>query len=374
MIPATVLLRPLRRQPASVRPGLRYLSVCAGIEAVSVAVRGMGWTPSAFCEIEKFPCAVLAHHWPEVPNLGDMTRWHEWPEEVFTADLLVGGTPCQAFSVAGLRNSLDDERGNLTLTYARILDHIDRVRAARGLPPAVCLWENVPGVLNTKDNAFGCFLAGLAGEDVPLEPPGGRWTDAGYVRGPQRAVAWRCLDAQYFGLAQRRKRVFVVAGAGAIRPEQVLLEWEGVRRDSPPSRETGQGAAGTPACRPAISSGQGWWSESDVGATIRVQDSVTKADTLIPQTCGLRGQTRKSRGDKGGGHEESVGHTPWQVRRLTVTECEFLMGVPRNFTLIPWRGKPASDCPDGPRYKALGNSMAVPVIRWICERIERFRA
>jgi DNA (cytosine-5)-methyltransferase 1 len=224
---------------------MRYLSLCSGIEAATTAWHALGWQPVAFSEIEPFPAAVLAHHWPHVPNLGDMTKWREWPEELLASvDILVGGTPCQAFSVAGLRNSLADARGNLTLTYVQILEAIDLARSRRGRPPAICVWENVPGVLNTDDNALGCFLAALAGEHVPLEPPGGRWADFGYVRGPVRAIAWRCLDAQYFGLAQRRKRVFLVAGAGeGFRPEEILSERDGLRRDSPPSRSTGEGFA-----------------------------------------------------------------------------------------------------------------------------------
>jgi DNA (cytosine-5)-methyltransferase 1 len=216
---------------------MNYLSLCSGIEAASTAWHTLGWKPFAFSEIEPFPCAVLQHHWPHVSNLGDMTRYAEW-RDLHEVDLLVGGTPCQAFSVAGLRKSLDDARGNLSLTYISILNKIDHERSIRLLQPAICVWENVPGVLNTKDNAFGCFLAGLAGEDTPLEPPRGKWTNAGCVYGPQRAVAWRVLDAQYFGVAQRRRRVFVVASArDGFDPSQVLFEFEGVRRDSPPSRE-----------------------------------------------------------------------------------------------------------------------------------------
>jgi DNA (cytosine-5)-methyltransferase 1 len=146
--------------------------------------------------------------------------------------------------VAGLRNSLDDARGNLSLTFVGIANAIDHVRSVRGEPASIVFWENVPGVLSTKDNAFGCFLAGLAGEDNPLEPAGGKWTNAGYVLGPKRAVAWRVLDAQYFGVAQRRKRVFVVASARAdFDPAAVLFEFDGMRRDSAPSRETGEAIA-----------------------------------------------------------------------------------------------------------------------------------
>ena len=223
---------------------MRFGSVCSGIEAASIAYEPLGWSPAWFSEIEAFPSAVLAHHWPEVPNLGDMLALPARVDagEVEAPDVLVGGTPCQAFSVAGNRESLSDARGNLTLTYVELADAIDRQRIARGEQPAIIVWENVPGVLSTKDNAFGCFLAGLAGEDVPLQPSGKRWTNAGLVLGPKRAVAWRILDAQYFGVAQRRRRVFVVASArNGFDPSQILFEFDGLRRDSAPRRETGQG-------------------------------------------------------------------------------------------------------------------------------------
>lgn len=226
--------------------GITFGSVCSGIEAASVAWHPFGWRAAWLAEIEPFPCAVLAHHYPEVPNLGDMTKIAAMlrHREIPVPDVLCGGTPCQAFSVAGLRRSLDDARGNLSLTFCEIADEIDARRAADGAVPCVVVWENVPGVLNTKDNAFGCFLAGLAGEDDPLVPAGGKWTDAGCVLGPQRTVAWRVLDAQYFGLAQRRRRVFVVASAReGFDPAAVLFEFDGVRRDSAPRREAGQDAA-----------------------------------------------------------------------------------------------------------------------------------
>ncbi len=244
-------LRPVAELAAD-RPQvtLRYLSVCSGIEAASVAWHPLGWQPVAFSEIEPFPSAVLAHHYPNVPNLGDMTRFEEWPVELLAdADILVGGTPCQAFSVAGKRESLADARGNLSLTYIKLLEAIDEQRSRAGRLPAICIWENVPGVLSTKDNAFGCFLAGLVGEEVPLQAPRGKWKDAGVVVGPERLAAWRILDAQFFGVAQRRRRVFLVsvslrhprawACAAAVLP---LIE--SVRRDSPPRREAREAVAG----------------------------------------------------------------------------------------------------------------------------------
>ena len=231
---------------------ITFGSVCSGIEAASVAWHPMGWRAAWLAEIEPFPCSLLAHHYPEAPNLGDMTKIAAMIRDGFATapDVLCGGTPCQAFSIAGLRNSLDDARGNLSLTFCEIADAIDARRQADGLLPAIIFWENVPGVLSTKDNAFGCFLAGLAGEDDPIVAPGGKWANAGAVYGPKRAVAWRILDAQYFGVAQRRRRVFVVASAReGFDPAAVLFEFDGVRRDSAPSRAKGQEPAGTLASR-----------------------------------------------------------------------------------------------------------------------------
>ncbi len=215
---------------------MRYISMFSGIEAASVAFSPLGWDPICFAEIEAFPAAVLNHHYPGVPNVGDMTA-HDWSQYRGHCDLVVGGPPCQAFSVAGLRLSLDDHRGNLSLQYMKAIHAID---------PIWSITENVPGWLSTKDNAFGCFLAGLVGEDAELLPPGGRWTDAGVASGPERTAAWRCLDAQYFGLAQRRKRVFVlsVRGSGNWRCAEALFPLtESVPRNPPPRREAGKGIA-----------------------------------------------------------------------------------------------------------------------------------
>ena len=307
---------------------MKFGSVCSGIEAASVAFEPLGWSAAWFSEIEPFPSAVLAHHYPDVPNLGDMTAISRrlLSGEIDAPDVLCGGTPCQAFSVAGLRESLSDERGNLTLKFVEIADAIDHVRSRRGEPPAIVLWENVPGVLSTKDNAFGCFLAGLAGEDEPLQPPGGKWANAGCVYGPARAVAWRTLDAQYFGLAQRRRRVFVVASARkGFDPATVLFEWDGVRRDSAPARQTP-----VPVC-----------------LTARGAGSLDDRETYIVEE-GSR------------------------IRHMTPLENERQQGFPDGYTLISWRKKPSSECPDGSRYKALGNSWAVPVVSWIGSRIQQF--
>ena len=327
---------------------LTFGSACSGIEAASVAWHPLGWRATWLSEIEPFPSAVLAHHYPDVPNLGDMTTIaaRVLAGEVPAPDVLCGGTPCQAFSVAGMRESLADARGNLTLKFVELANAIDHVRAERGEPECVVVWENVPGVLSTKDNAFGCFLAGLAGEDEPLQPPGQKWSNAGAVYGPRRAVAWRTLDAQHFGLAQRRKRVFVVASARkGFDPATVLFEWDGVRRDSAPGREARQSAAGCFARSVALRGREG-------GGTIELGDDVGGC----------------LRASSGGGDKPHV-LTAMQVRRLTPTEAERLMGLPDGYTAIPWRGKPPEQCPDGPRYRALGNSWAVPVARWVGRRI-----
>ena len=414
-------------------------SVCSGIEAASVAWAPLGWRAAWFAEIGPFPCAVLAHHYPSVPNLGDMTTLPALiaARQVPAPDVLCGGTPCQAFSVAGLRKSLGDARGNLSLTFCEIADAIDAARDE----PCVVFWENVPGVLSTKDNAFGCFLAGLAGEDDALVPAGGRWTDAGVVLGPARTVAWRVLDAQYFGLAQRRRRVFVVASArNGFDPVAVLLEFDGVRRDSAPSREAGEGVAPSIAGCPNGGGANGPGRDVDSGSSLQFVPTFARCDatregssqdyestTMLPVTHSLRGEAsavaftcKDYGGDAGplaptlrgmthadshanGGGQVAVAYdvhgvpatkgasetdlhvplrsrtpgqseastttvvrTAMQVRRLTPEECEALQGFPRHHTLIPYRGKPAAD---GPRYKALGNSWAVPVVRWIGARI-----
>ena len=417
---------------------MRYGSLCSGIEAASVAWEPLGWQPAWFAEIEPFPCAVLNHHWPHVPNHGDMTQLvgKILNGSVEAPDVLVGGTPCQAFSVAGLRGSLDDERGNLTLVLIRILDAIDFIRARNGQPPCILVWENVPGVLNTKDNAFGCFLGGLAGENLPLEPAGKKWTNAGAVLGPTREIAWRVLDAQFFGVPQRR-RIFAVASARAIRPAEILFE----RQDQAWHPAAGSEAGQDPAA--FVESSFGAYKQSTVCGTVRASGGAVQGGSETLLACRMRGfgdyvqdntaGTVKARDHKdatdlivvhgrqdpctsdkaftldcqhsgntnvvcingstinkaptGGGNGLGVSDTGiaytltttdrhavsdgLQVRRLMPVECERLQGFPAGHTQIPWRGKSAADCPDSLRYKAIGNSMAVPVMRWIGQRIRQ---
>jgi len=256
---------------------MKYLSVCSGIEAASVAWHPLGWEPVAFSEIEKFPCAVLAHHYPHVPNLGDMTKFKEWPDA--DVDVLVGGTPCQSFSIAGLRKGLDDPRGNLMLTYAAI---------ARRYRPDWLGWENVPGVLSSDGGCdFGSLLGLLSGRHIEVPPTG--WNNSGIVPGIKGAygLAWRVLDAQYFGVAQRRRRVFVVGYLGDWqRAAAVLLERASLCGNPAPRREKGEGS--TYDVAPCIAaSGCGFERTGDTRGQ----------DCLIPEITGTLG----ARANSGGG-------------------------------------------------------------------------
>lgn len=405
-----------------------YGSVCSGIEAASVAWHCLGWRPAWFAEIEKFPSAVLAYRWPDVTNLGDMTQIATAIRagKIDAPDVLVGGTPCQAFSIAGLRNGLADERGQLTLAFVDLVNAIDEKRSEQGKPPVTVVWENVPGVFSSKDNAFGCFLAGLAGESCALESPGKRWSNAGYVLGPERAIAWRVLDAQFFGVAQRRRRVFVVATArGDIDPAKILFESEGLRRNSPPRRETTEIVAAFTAR--GAGTGGADDSQEQAGHLQKVVGAIAAnsftggaggrpegaaAGHYIPVgTFRLRafgeyvkdgtGSTCKARDHKDAtdlavmsvhGTQDHDIQKNMAVRRLTPVECERLQGFPDNHTLIPTQKRKQLTveeyaylrhhrpeltaeqafrlAADGPRYKAIGNSMAVPVMRWIGSRIQ----
>lgn len=363
----------------------------------------MAWHPLGmqaawFAEIEPFPSAVLAHHYPNTPNLGDMTRLgaQVLAGKIAAPDILVGGTPCQAFSVAGMRQGLTDPRGALTIKYVELAEATDYVRASRGEPASVVVWENVPGVLSDKGNAFGCFLGTLAGEDCELQPSGKKWPDAGCVYGPKRTIAWRVLDAQYFGLAQRRRRVFVVASArDGFDPTEVLFEREGVRRDTAPRRGEGQDVAGHAPFGPALQCGCSYLFTDELGewGCPNCEGEEGPAVSVLAGVPAFGGENSESLFRAGSLNAHGVRNdfasetfcvqevydqdehgmlvAGQQLRRLTLIECERLQGMTDNYTLIPWRGKPASECPDGPRYKAIGNSKAVIVVRWLGIRILR---
>ena len=461
---------------------MNYLSVCSGIEAATVAWHHMGWKPIGFSEIEKFPSQVLAHHYPQVTNFGDMTKYKEWKLDD-SIGLLVGGTPCQSFSVAGLRKGLDDPRGNLALTYVGILDKFR---------PKWCIWENVPGVLSSGGGRdFGAFLGALG--------------ELGY------GWAYRVLDAQNFGVAQRRRRVFVVGCLGGWESAaKVLFESESLSGNIKKSRKQVQNAAayvadsvgtlcardskglssndlnagkaivevipinsqatqykggganrnndgkgnglgiGKPGdpmntlttsnvhaiayvadkCPTITASGSGYsrpgnaptehetyvafalqgagsTSQNVNGSGYKEEQSFTlnvtdvhgvaigfntnarpdEMNFLENQSNTLTTGQRAGVGCIGGQHPNAAigeeisptltnamgaggGHVPiignMAVRRLTEVECERLQGFPDNYTNIK------ENCPSGARYKALGNSMAVPVMRWIGERINGY--
>jgi DNA (cytosine-5)-methyltransferase 1 len=353
-----------------------YGSVCSGIEAASVAWEPLGWTPSFFSEIEPFPRSVLAHRFPGVPLHGDFTTIEAGDYEPI--DLLVGGTPCQSFSVAGLRGGLADDRGNLALEYLRL---------ASRLRPRWLVWENVPGVLSSNGGRdFGSILGGLV--------------ELGY------GFAYRVLDAQYAGVPQRRRRVFVVGCAGDWRrAAAVLFERHSLQGHPAPRREAGAGVAALTANGVGTCGADG--NQAQAGHLISL-DVMPAMTTRTGTGTGRDGMddyivAHTLRGDGFDASEDGTGRGtplvpmsfPWQqggtlgmsgtlvknqtmavqiasaVRRLTPRECERLQGFQDDWTLVPYRGKPASD---GPRYKAIGNSMAVPVMRWIGERIAAVEA
>jgi DNA (cytosine-5)-methyltransferase 1 len=399
------------------------MTVCSGIGAPEVSAPWIDWRYQS--EIEPFPCAVLAHRFPHAVNLGDMTRFQEWPDA--TVDVLCGGTPCQSFSVAGLRKGLDDPRGNLMLTYLAIAD---RYR------PRWIVWENVPGVLSSNGGRdFGAFLGAMG--------------QLGY------GFAYRVLDAQYTrtrefprAVPQRRRRVFVVGHLGDWRrAAAVLFDGESLRGHPPPRREAGQVAPTVPS-RSSAGGGLGSDFDCDGGLIPAISPAMKARDhkapssdgaddglPLIPVAHALRGEgfdasedgtgrrtplvpvhaiqagalrENPDSGPDGVGVQEghaytlearaevqavafhnrqdpdisgAVTHplgskdnglafmTPWAVRRLTPTECERLMGFPDGWTRIPYRGKAVDACPDGPRYKALGNSWAVNCGQLVFDRL-----
>ena len=365
----------IRKKNLSGAREMNVLSVCSGIGAPECA-----WTPLGFkfvgaSEIEEFPSAVLSHHYPDVPNFGDLNNYKEWKLDDTDINVICGGTPCVSFSVAGLRRGLDDERGNLSLVFIRLCERVQ---------PEWIVWENVPGVLSSNGGKdFAAFTGALS--------------EIGY------SFAWRILDAQFFGVPQRRRRVFLVGHRGNWRyPAALLFEPKSMRGDTPKSGKTGEDIAPTVVCGPPYS--------RTGNQRVEAEALVLQAYEHHPNDARIKeintSPTLLARWGTGGGNTPLVltndkewpvkigstldvayatklgledqhafrGKLFWQqnerARRIMPSEAELLQGFPKGYTDITYRGKPA---PDTHRYKALGNSMAVPVVRWIGERMLRVK-
>ena len=411
----------------------------------------LGWEPAAFSEIEPFPCSVLQHHYPHVPNLGDVTKiTRQQVEALGRIDLVCGGFPCQDLSVAGKRKGLMNADGNPTRSGL----FFDAMRIAEWTRARWTVLENVPGLFSSNGGRdFAAVVGEMAGCEFDV-PPGG-WENAGVAVGPFGLIEWITLDAQYVrveshprAVPQRRRRVFLVRDSGnwANRPP-LFLERESLCGHPAPSRKAGKGVAPTLSARTRGGGGLGTDFDLDGGLTesfgLRTantssngcgiqegvshtldtamgvavahalrgegfdgsEDGTGRGTPLVPAIVGQAMSSKWAKGTAGPAGDEhhnllpvpiafpermsgtqcassenvapSLGAlnptavaTQWAVRRLTPLEAERLMGFPDGHTLIPWRKKPASECPDGPRYKSLGNSWAVPVARWIGERIE----
>ena len=300
-----------------------------------MAFKELNYEISWFSEISDFPSKVLNLKYPLTPNLGDMCDVPEYiaSNKVDAPDFICGGTPCQAFSLAGWKKGLEDNRGNLTLKFVDIIDNNDKVREQKKLPKTVMLWENVEGVLKDKTNPFGCFLSSLLGVENEINMD--RWPVAGVIHGPERNIAWRVLDAKYFGLPQQRRRLYVLAGGKDFYPENVLF-------DRFPESFTGYEQS------PLQFIKGGYKTEIFRGYT----------DCLY-----------SAYGTKWNGNAAAYNGSLYVVqnerlRRLTPLECERLMGFPDNYTYTD-KVRPTN------RYQALGNSWAVPVINWIGVRLEK---
>jgi len=333
-------------------------SVCSGIEAASFTLQPMGVNALWFSEIAEYPSRFLSVQYPNHPNLGDMTNIPNRiaNDEITAPDMLVGGTPCQAFSLAGWRNGVNDERGQLTLRYIDIIDSIDAKRAENNEGCAVFFWENVEGALTDKTNAFGCFLAGLAGLEAPVVVP--KFKSAGILYGPTRNIAWRVLDAKYFGVPQQRKRVYVMGGGLDFHPENILFEMGERLQDPYKIREPKQGGF--------------------LHDLFDDEEPDLNQDIITPLTRNINGHDIEvfrcysdclyaAYGTKWNGNAAAFNGSLFvaqdgRLRRLTPIECERLMGFPDNYTSV---ANPRLTN----RYQATGNSWAVPVIRWIMNRL-----
>ncbi len=341
---------------------LRFGSLASGIEAASVAWKPLGMQSAFFSEIDPFCCSLLSHRHPDSPNLGDMNGiTADVVRRCGRIDILVAGTPCQAFSVAGHRAGITDPRGQLALRAVQILEYTK---------PRWFVWENVPGVLNSWTGPSPpSDLADWQEWEATETSDFGQFVEAIVQLG--YGVAWRILDAQYCGVPQRRRRVFLVGCLGDWRSAgEVLFEPEGVSRNTSKTRAKGERPrfASSLRTRDPGSGGQGtdWEQVVEVANTTPSHPGICAPDmtNYLPVTV----STLNAAMGKGvnGQDTGALITTHRAVRRLTPMECERLQGFEDGYTLVTHRGKPAAD---GPRYKAIGNSIAIPVLRWIGERI-----
>ena len=308
-------------------------SVCSGIEAATVSFSQYGIKTLWVSEIAEFQSLLLKEKYPEVPNLGNMIDIPKMidSEKIAIPDMICGGTPCQAFSLIGYRKGLEDERGNLTLKYIDIIKSNDAIRLSKGLPRTVMLWENVEGVLTDKTNAFGCFISYLAGLNTAIEKE--KWPTAGVVYGKDRNVAWRVMDAKFFGVPQQRKRLYVMAGDTSFHPEDILFETGDIKYKNKQNTKL---------------------TFKKNGHTFEVFRNYTD--------CLYAAYGTKWNGNAAAYNGSLYVHQDDDIRRLSPIECERPMGFPDDYTNIP-NAKLTS------RYQGVGNSWAVPVIKWIGSRI-----
>lgn len=345
------------------RLSLKFGSVCSGIDAASVALNPLGFKASWFSEIEGFPSAILKHHYPDVTNIGDMTNIPQaiLSGNVYAPEVLCGGTPCQAFSLAGLREGLGDDRGNLTLKFIEIADAIDAVRKKEGQKPSVILWENVEGALSDKTNAFGLFIAGLCGSNETISSLK-KWSTSGMAIGPKRQVYWRVIDAKHFGLPQQRRRLFVIATARNECAAEILFERGRAKRDSKTlQRKRNKDQYEIEGFFGAVNH-----NECNIDYALSKKIKGISLDVFRHYTdCLYAAYGTKWNGNAAAYNGSLFVAENQKLRRLTPLECERLMGFPDNYTLI-------DGAKDTSRYKAVGNSWAVPVINWIGIRLKQY--
>jgi DNA (cytosine-5)-methyltransferase 1 len=337
---------------------LTFGSVCSGIEASQLAFAPYGYEQLWSSEIAEFPSKVLDFHYPTIPNVGDMTNIPELilQKKIEAPDLFCGGTPCQAFSLAGWKNGLADKRGQLTITFIEIANAIDEIRKKEKKGRSIVLWENVEGVLNDKTNAFGNFIAGLAGFDDEIKVP--KWSKSGYLEGPNRNVAWRVIDAKYFGLAQQRKRLYVLAGDKDFRPDQVLFEFDN------------QNIVKTLKASKQDNDIFNLFSQSELPKKMNEDKVFFKGGSKFEIFREYTDCLYSAYGTKWNGNAAAYNGSLYisqddRIRRFTPLECERLMGFPDNYTSVNGNS-------DTNRFQAIGNSWAVPVVKWIGNQIDNF--